>query len=627
MAKRKKPEKDANRDLDGPLWLQLQQQAQKYLSPEKVSEMLETQDLIHLMLRDTITQDLAQAGIVYSPLEHLEELTRLFLRHWEDNREHLIKTGHPLTYLRLGIWFPFYSHRLYPTKSLKLDLAKSLNFYRQLYGRGSQSVSGENNQGPDKLANTEVAFSYEWINQDGICEYDKASITNDINPDEADRLQASRVTLFELRIQILKLLLKAVQRRSPDDLWKNCLSLLTDTITYQDATFFLNMDEIFRESSGFFPPIGGDIYTAGGLDDLLTIIGRYELELISGDMTKVYTILQKLWEYQQRKGLQVRIPDYFEEYGQPLQSILDEAADMYLATSRGSREFWQEYDQRVNEALENEFYEEIIIRKKVKRKLVHKYESKVDMFAEGTIAWLERTGTFPELILTQPEPPPKKEENAFILKGEYWMVTYQGDTTNVKDSTGMRYIAHLLDNPDKKLHVLDLIKLVKKPVTGESDFSRYQIGDVKRKKRENADDKTIQGDFFDISYRMEEPGENLVDNKSISQLKERLEDITEELKDAEKFHDIGRINDLKEEQAQILNYLNSSLGLYGKSRKAVRDHDRARISIQKAISKSLQNLSKMNLSLEIYLRNRINTGTFCSYNPDPDNPISFKVKI
>ena len=631
MAKRKKPVQDAGTERDDSIRASVLQKAQKYLPPEKVSEMLETQDLIHLMLRDTITQDLAQAGIVYSPLEHLEELTRLFLRHWEDNREHLIKTGHPLTYLRLGIWFPFYSHKLYPTKSVKWDWVRLSNFLRQLVGRGSQSVSGENNEGPDKLPTKEVSFSYEWINQDGICEYDKASIMDNIDPNEAAFLEASRAALFELRIQILKLLLEAVQKRSSIDLWNNCVSLLTDTITHQDAAFFLNMDEIFRESIKLIPPIGADIYTAGGLDDLLTIIGRYELELNSGDMTKVYTILQKLWEYQQRKGLQVRIPDYFEAYGQPLQSILDGAADMYLATSRDSSAFWQEYDQRVNEALENEFYEEIIIQKKVKRKLVSKYKPQVNMFADGTIAWLERTGTIPDLIMTQPEPAPRKEENALICEGDYWAITYKGETSMVKRINGMLYIARLLDNPEREFNSLDLEELVNPRASGESDFSRSQTRAFYSTKDDDEIDEKEKGryDGLRISQGIDELGteSQSLDTKAIAQIKQHYKELQAELSEAETINDLGQIENLKTEIEFIKNELSSSLSLGGRARTTPTSADRVRVKITKAIKRAIGRISENNASLGSYLNNTIRSGYSFSYVPDPNNPVRFKVQF
>src|SRR6185436_1040285 len=59
----------------------------------------------------------------------------------------------------------------------------------------------------------------------------------------------------------------------------------------------------------------------------------------------------------------------------------------------------------------------------------------------------------PAAPATTDAPPPV----TLAIEGEYWSLVHAGGTLRLKDSLGLRYLARLLAEPDRELHVLDLV--------------------------------------------------------------------------------------------------------------------------------------------------------------------------
>src|SRR5215210_2964295 len=49
------------------------------------------------------------------------------------------------------------------------------------------------------------------------------------------------------------------------------------------------------------------------------------------------------------------------------------------------------------------------------------------------------------------------DTNVFHREGEFWLVVFEGHTVRVRDLKGIRYLAQLLTNPGREIHVLDLV--------------------------------------------------------------------------------------------------------------------------------------------------------------------------
>jgi hypothetical protein len=52
-----------------------------------------------------------------------------------------------------------------------------------------------------------------------------------------------------------------------------------------------------------------------------------------------------------------------------------------------------------------------------------------------------------------------EEPNVFRREGEYWSIAYAGDLYRLRDSKGLRYIAHLLKHPGEGIAAVNLVAI------------------------------------------------------------------------------------------------------------------------------------------------------------------------
>ena len=68
--------------------------------------------------------------------------------------------------------------------------------------------------------------------------------------------------------------------------------------------------------------------------------------------------------------------------------------------------------------------------------------------------------TAPQVTAVHQEPTEAQlmsSADVFRRDGDYWTVTFEGQTVRVRDLKGMRYLARLLADPGREFHVLDLV--------------------------------------------------------------------------------------------------------------------------------------------------------------------------
>lgn len=162
----------------------------------------------------------------------------------------------------------------------------------------------------------------------------------------------------------------------------------------------------------------------------------------------------------------------------------------------------------------------------------------------------------------------------FRRDGEYWTV---GDATTVfrfKDTKGFGYIAQLLQHPGRAFHVSEL------------------AGDAEAVGQQSA-------------------------AASPTVLRERVDDLRDQLQEALRFNDPERAGRLREELDRVTQDFIASGGR-GKA-----DVERMRLNVTRAIKAALKRMTRSNASLGRDLSTTIKTGTFCSYVPDPRVPLDW----
>jgi hypothetical protein len=90
-------------------------------------------------------------------------------------------------------------------------------------------------------------------------------------------------------------------------------------------------------------------------------------------------------------------------------------------------------------------------------------------------------------------------------------------------------------------------------------------------------------------------------------------------------NDLGRSERLSTEIEMLGHELAGASGLKGRARTASGSAERARGLVGKNIRAALEKIRGANSALGRYLAATISIGYVCSYQPDPDHPISWQL--
>jgi tetratricopeptide (TPR) repeat protein len=162
-------------------------------------------------------------------------------------------------------------------------------------------------------------------------------------------------------------------------------------------------------------------------------------------------------------------------------------------------------------------------------------------------------------------------------EGETWAVSSGGRVFRLKDSRGMRMLHQLIQHPAQEFHVLTLM--------GSETPDAGDAGEV-------------------------------IDRQAANAYRERLEDLKDQLEEAESFGDTARAARVRGELERIADELSAGVGLGGRSRRAGAAAERARINVQRRLREAIRRIGEQDAKLGRHLDRAVRTGTFCAYEPD-----------
>jgi len=204
---------------------------------------------------------------------------------------------------------------------------------------------------------------------------------------------------------------------------------------------------------------------------------------------------------------------------------------------------------------------------------------------------------------------PTTSSDTIRCEGDVWAITYQGNTIRLKSTRGLEYLAHLLPHPGQEFHVLQLVQLTR-----------------------GSQQPTTKNVYTDARFLVTTGGMHIsdlgdvgtvLDPRAVQEYKQSRTDLLEELEEAQQFNDIGRVEKLQTDIETIEKQLTAAFGLGGKRRTVSSTTESMRQSVQKAIARAIMKISIHNDALGQHLSISIQTGLLCSYNPDPNLPISW----
>lgn len=199
---------------------------------------------------------------------------------------------------------------------------------------------------------------------------------------------------------------------------------------------------------------------------------------------------------------------------------------------------------------------------------------------------------------------PRDQEmvNRFQIEGEYWSLVFADRTVHLRDLKGLGYVARLLRQPGRELHVLDLVAA--EHGTAAAPALEHEAG---------------------MSHSDGGDAGPALDDQAKAAYRRRLDEIDEDLEEARTFGDDERAARATVERDFLLRELSRAVGLGGRDRPAGAASERARVSVTRATRYALDRIRELHPALGAHLDHAIRTGTYVAYQPDPHHPIRWEL--
>lgn len=373
-----------------------------HLPVEQAIAFLERSDTFDIEQRQTVIQwVLVDRETPFYTLDELATTTDRAVRYHERNRAYLLEYGYALSEFERCRFLWRLLCRLYYIRMPHFGC--KIRAHGLDYERLAEMFPADNLPEP-----YDFIHFVEEAGEPIISAYDEWDDIRDVQLQDAARIEGMRAKLFHLKLEVLKELAGSARSHDADGLWDRVLALIRETLTAEEAELCLRIDRIYE---------GYDIQTgemisdqagliAGGLTSLLEVVGHYEKEIRVGTLHRCKAVLEAAGlagvddlgrgELRTSDGKPTR--SYFAYVDDPQRDTLDQMLEDFRALSADEVRYWSEYRTRVNQALENELYAEITVRRKIKRSLAHKFEPHVSLLVDWAKSSLELTGELPAEI-------------------------------------------------------------------------------------------------------------------------------------------------------------------------------------------------------------------------------------
>jgi hypothetical protein len=198
-------------------------------------------------------------------------------------------------------------------------------------------------------------------------------------------------------------------------------------------------------------------------------------------------------------------------------------------------------------------------------------------------------------------------ENSFRLEQDFWRICFRGKNYSIRQSLGMRYIAHLIQqayNDEPDILAADLYYLVHgRPLVTKTIADRLQHEHLE----ESELDIKGLGDGLEIMT----PEEKGWIRGKVRELEQQIEEAVEDGNLEEAYR-------LREEKEAIEDNIAKASGFRGRTRKVGDPNKRFRQAVSKCIKSALTHMQEEDAGeLAAYLKDHCKLGTFCSFRKDP----------
>ena len=179
-------------------------------------------------------------------------------------------------------------------------------------------------------------------------------------------------------------------------------------------------------------------------------------------------------------------------------------------------------------------------------------------------------------VRVRPSEVARPDGNTFLRENDVWSISYQGTGARLVELKGFHDISRLLAQPDEPFHCLEL---------SGAPLSR-------------------------------DAPDQILDERARREYRRRIEELQQELEQAEADHDPARAEPARHELDTLIDELARATGLHGRSRKMANPAERARSAVTWRIRSAIKKIRAAHPRLGQHLSNSIRTGNFCVYSPE-----------
>jgi hypothetical protein len=586
--------------------------ALQYLKPEEALSLFENTDFKTLSRYVTFVNYLRDLDM---PLYNRHELVKVmhdFTDYLEQNKESLLQTGYPEARFSKSFWL---GHRLgqhyYDHFPIALDeeaiskgeLGYVFADHTRMYMHKVGDIPGRRIRTLFPLQT--YLFEGNVYLETGhivqvVSDLSQVPKINEIEGWPTCDLNSLRKKVFDAKAEVVREITSALRQGNHQTLWEKSLKILTNHLEETDMRLLLEMDTFSTDydfTTGMSSEESMTYLPTGGVSDLLTVIGHCEYQLKNRIWESIRKAIPQMVHTDLAQLRRLNVRNYYEAVACGFGDAIQMAYDIYNNAVPEEKEFQNDYRDRVNDAIEQEFHVEFNLPSiRLPRKNAHEFNLNKHLLSEDISTFISATGNCPRFPAFNESK--VVQEDVFRLVGDLWEVVYGGKSIYVPNLDGMHYIKALLESPKKEIRVDDLYRIAHPPKSLEKGSGV-------------ADREAIEEKFdpmSDFGSQIKDPADQELIDETIAKMRE----CSEELDRAVGCNNQKRARELESELHRYQDYLKRFADHKMRPRSNSDPHKKSRQKVSNAIEMARKKLEKIDPRLASHLE-LIKLGTNCVY--------------